>query len=295
MTDRPAPTDLILARQDLRADCARCQALCCVAPAFAKSAEFAFDKPAGRPCLHLGDDLRCTVHATLRRDGFAGCAVFDCFGAGQQIVEVTYAGSDWRQAPQAATSMFAVFSVMRQLKQLMWYLAEAAATLPPGALREEVERVQEQTRGLVNAPAHDLEQVDPAAHRAAVGPLLSRVSETLRAGVPGRGPDRVGADLTGAHLTGADLRGISLRGAYLLGAHLQGADLSSTDLLGADLRGADLAAARLADSLFLTQPQLDSARGDTATTLPPWSTRPAHWPGADPGSRTDPELWSRSC
>ena len=33
----------------LHADCARCAALCCVLPPFAASADFAIDKPAGRP------------------------------------------------------------------------------------------------------------------------------------------------------------------------------------------------------------------------------------------------------
>lgn len=264
-------------RRDLRGDCSRCVGLCCVAPAFVRSADFAIDKPAGRACPNLRADFSCSIHSDLRGQGFPGCGVFDCFGAGQQVVEVSFAGRSWRQSAEIATSMFAVFGVMRQLKESLWYLAEAVAVLPPGPLREEVERAQEQTRELVDAAAPDLERFDPAAHRAQVSPLLSRVSESLRADVPGRGRDRIGADLIGATLRGADLHGISLRGAYLLGADLRGADLSRTDLLGADLRGADLRAARLADSLFLTQPQLDAARGDTATSLPRWLARPGHW------------------
>jgi uncharacterized protein YjbI with pentapeptide repeats len=80
-----------------------------------------------------------------------------------------------------------------------------------------------------------------------------------------------------ADLQGADLHGISLRGAYLLGANLRAADLSRTDLLGADLRGADVHGADLRTSLFLTQPQLDAAVGDGATSVPEWLTRPRHW------------------
>ena len=60
----------------------RCAGLCCVAPAFAASADFAIDKPAGRPCPNLRDDFRCGIHAELRERGFPGCEVFDCFGAG---------------------------------------------------------------------------------------------------------------------------------------------------------------------------------------------------------------------
>jgi uncharacterized protein YjbI with pentapeptide repeats len=262
-----------------------------VAPAFAKSADFAIDKPAGRACRNLSPDDRCGIHATLREQGFAGCTVFDCFGAGQHVVQVTFAGLDWRQAPETAASMFAVFNVMRQLKELLWYLAEALAALPPGPLRAQVDRAQVQTRRLVDAPAGILDRLDPAAHRALVGPLLAEVSAALRADVPGRGRDRIGADLIGAKLRGADLHGISLRGAYLLGADLRAADLSRTDLLGADLRGADVRGARLLHSLFLTQPQLEAAVGDAGTSIPPGLTRPKHWSNsaAPPPERSRPD------
>lgn len=286
MSDSTAGPRLVDERQDLRADCARCQGLCCVAPDFARSADFAIDKPAGRPCPNLRSDRGCGIHATLREQGFPGCAVFDCFGAGQHVVQVTLAGQDWREGPSFATSMFAVFGVMRQLKELLWYLAEALERLPPGPLRTEAEQAQEQTRQLVDAPAPDLERLDGAAHRALAGPLLVRVSEALRADVLGRGPDRIGADLIGARLQDADLHGISLRGAYLIGADLRRSDLARTDVLGADLRGADLRGARLADSLFLTQPQLDAASGDGATSLPTSLSRPRHW--SDSTSSTTP-------
>jgi uncharacterized protein YjbI with pentapeptide repeats len=110
--------------------------------------------------------------------------------------------------------------------------------------------------------------------REQVGELLTRASELARA--PG-GPDRRRADLVGADLRGADLRRANLRGALLIGADLRDADLRSADLIGADLRGASLAGADLTGALFLTQAQVDSARGDGATRLPPVLRRPAHW------------------
>ena len=80
---------------ELRADCTQCFALCCMVPAFAASADFALDKPAGHPCPHLHPDSRCGIHAELRPRGFAGCAAYDCFGAGQRVSQVTV-GRDWR-------------------------------------------------------------------------------------------------------------------------------------------------------------------------------------------------------
>jgi len=261
----------------LRADCSRCFALCCVALPFAASADFAVDKPAGRPCHHLLGDFSCGIHARLREEGFAGCAVFDCFGAGQQVAQATFGGRDWRRFPELARPMFAVFPVMRHLHELLWYLTEAAA-LPRarpvhGALRRRRDAVEQLTR----ADAETLSAVDVAALRDEVNPLLLRASELARAAAPGRRQNLRGADLAGADLRGADLRGTSLRGALLVAADLRGADLRLADLTGADLRGADLCGADLGDALFLTRSQLASAVGDADTRLPAHLERPPHW------------------
>ena len=269
-------------RQHLRADCSRCAGLCCVAPAFAASADFAVDKPAGQPCRHLGADSRCGIHADLRERGFPGCAVFDCFGAGQQLTQVTFGGRSWREDPELAASMFAVFPVLRQLHELLWHLLEAETLPGADGLREEVTRARERTERLAAGEPDQLSGLDVTGWRGEIGELLLQISERTRAGLRGRARDRRGADLVGARLRGADLRGASLRGAVLLGADLRGADLRNTDLLGADLRGADLRGADLTGCLFLTRPQLEAARGDVATRIPPMLARPAHWATGPP-------------
>ncbi len=258
---------------ELRADCARCFGLCCVAPAFAASADFAIDKPAGQPCPHLAGDFRCGIHDRLRERGFPGCGVFDCFGAGQHVAQVSFGGRDWRHHPDTAGPMFAVFDVVRQLHELLWYLTEAQALDPSPAL----DAAFAETVRLRDRPSAALLALDVAAHRDRVNTLLLRTSERARAGIRERTPDRRGADLTGARLSGADLRGASLRGARLIGADLRGADLSRADFTGADLRGADLRGADLTGAIFLTQAQLDAATGDARTRLPASRSRPAHW------------------
>ena len=200
-------------RRDLRADCGRCAGLCCVAPAFTASADFAIDKPAGRPCPNLRPDFGCSIHKGLLEQGFGGCAVFDCLGAGQQVVQFTFEGADWRHAPEIATSMFRVFMVMRQLHEALWYLDEALALLPTGPLHDDVERVQARTRQLTGP--HDLAALDATTYRREVGPLLERVSETLRAKVDDRKLDRTGANLIEAKLRGADFRGHERAGRLL--------------------------------------------------------------------------------
>jgi hypothetical protein len=176
--------------------------------------------------------------------------------------------------------MFSVFPAMRQLHELLWYLAEALALPAAERLGGEVRGLQEETAALTRLGPGELATLDVAAHSRRAGELLDRVSELVRSSVPGHARDRRGADLVGARLRGADLHGASLRGAYLIGADLTGADLRTADLLGADLRGADLSRADLTGALFLTQPQLTAARGDAATRIPPWARRPTHWAGA---------------
>ena len=274
----------------LRADCERCFGLCCVAPAFSVSADFAIDKPAGHPCPNLQPDFRCGIHKDLRRHGFPGCAVYDCFGAGQQVSQVTFGGRDWRQAPQAAEQMYAVFPIMRQLHELLWYLTAALAVRSAHAVHGDLRLIRKATEAMTHSPADVLLDLDIESHRGEVNALLVRTSELARAHVPGHKLDRRGADLIGASLAAADLRGANLRGACLIGADLRHADLRLADLTGADLRGADLRGADLTESLFLTQSQLDAARGGTGTRLPPSLTHPAHWSPSASGRRRRPGM-----
>jgi len=269
----------------LRADCERCFGLCCVVPAFSASAEFAIDKAAGQACPNLRADFRCCIHDRLRQRGFPGCAVYDCFGAGQKVAQATFGGRDWRRAPEIAEQMFTVFGIMRQLHELLWYLDAALALRPARSLRAGLRRALVRTERLTRHGPEALAALDVAAHRQEVNALLLRASELARAGVRRPEVELRGADLVGRNLSRADLRGANLRGAHLIGADLRNADLAMADLTGADLRGADLRGADLGTSIFLTQPQLDAAKGDSRTRLPPSLTRPKHWSAtADGGS-----------
>src|SRR5215203_1984120 len=142
------PAHPVDARDRLRANCSRCAGLCCVAPAFAASADFAIDKPAGVACPNLGEDFRCGIHAQLRDKGFPGCTVFDCFGAGQRITQETFGGRSWREAPEIAASQFAVLPVVRQLHEALWYLIEAESLPVDASLRNEARALRERTERL---------------------------------------------------------------------------------------------------------------------------------------------------
>jgi hypothetical protein len=247
-----------------------------VATSFAKSADFAFDRPAGRPCVHLAADFGCGIHDRLRARGFPGCVAFDCFGAGQRITRSTFGGRTWRDDPALAPDIFRAFMIMLDLHEIMWHL-DAALRMPAGeSLHDEVARHLRQLDEWGDLPPDDLVAIDVAAELRPIAELLERVSRSVRSTRPG-GADHHRAMLLGADLRAVDLRGANLRGATLVGADLRGVELTLADLTGTDLRGARLGGADLSGALWVRQGQLEAARGDKRTRLPAGLRRPAHW------------------
>ena len=268
-------------RPDLRADCANCFALCCVALRYNASTDFALTKPAGTPCVHLAGDDRCAIHAALRPRGFSGCVVYDCQGAGQKVSQVSFGGRHWRDDPKTARWMIVVYPVVRQLHEILAYLVEAADVPVASALHAELAELIEEVDRLTYLPPEELVHVDIAACRQRAGPLLDQVSELVRAPVPAK--SYRDADLAGRSFRGADLRRHNLHGALLIAADLRGADLRGADLRGADLRDCDIRGADLTGCLFLSTAQLHAARGDADTRIPAHLDRPAHWGGPPTG------------
>jgi hypothetical protein len=115
----------------LQADCARCCALCCVAPAFDANQGFAYDKPAHVPCAQLLDDFRCRIHGERGACGFHGCETFDCHGAGQRVTQQLFGGKSWRTSPELAREMFDAYSKYRVLHEVLVLLELAIRNALP--------------------------------------------------------------------------------------------------------------------------------------------------------------------
>lgn len=134
-----------------------------------------------------------------------------------------------------------------------------------------------EVEALTGLPPEDLLEINKFALWEQVNELLLTVSKSVRSVVKGQKRDLRGADLVGATLKDANLRGADLRGTYLIGADLSGADLALADVIGADFRDADLSGANLSTTFFLTQSQLEAAKGDVRTLLSDSFRRPSHW------------------
>ncbi|MCM1565526.1 MAG: pentapeptide repeat-containing protein [Dehalobacter sp.] len=272
-------------RRSLRADCENCFGLCCTALYFSASEGFPNDKEAGQPCRNLQEDFRCCIYQDLQGLGLKGCMAFDCFGAGPKVSRLSYGGRDWRRSPEFQEQMFEVFLVIRQLQEMLWYLTEAETLQPAHSVHEALCTLREETERLTLLSPCELLKMDVPLYRTEVNTLLLQTSELVRVSICQERNIQAGilktfkrrSSLVAADLRETDLRGANLRGACLIAADLSGNDLGGADLIGADLRDADLSGTDLSQSIFLTQAQLNTAKGDKHTKLPPSLFYPRQW------------------
>ena len=270
-------------RESLTPDCVNCFGLCCTALNIAASSDFAINKAAGAPCPNLQGDFRCKIHKSLREKGFKGCTVYDCLGAGQKVSQVTFNGQSWREHPESAEKMFDVFPIMEQLYEMIAFIAEALTYEVSDSLQDQLQKQLKELQSLTDTDADSLLSLDIIMCRVPVNELLLEASEYIRGELSSKvfrikkGKKCRGIDWIGKNLIGKDLRTTDLRGAYLIAADLRNTDLRGVDFIGADLRDANLSGANLSTGMFLTQMQINSAKGNDKTILPSHLQPPSHW------------------
>ena len=174
--------------------------------------------------------------------------------------------------------MFDVYPIIQQLQEMLWYLNEVLTIEAAKSIHKDVQLMIEETEALTFQSPEMILTIDVAGHRANVNKLLIRTSELVRDQVSKKQKNtRRAMDYLGAKLRGADLKGANLRGALLIAADLRNADLRWSDLIGADFRDTDISGANLTGSIFLTQAQVNAAKGNKHTKLPSALVMPAHW------------------
>ncbi|WP_333861379.1 pentapeptide repeat-containing protein [Clostridium sp.] len=271
--------------KELKADCKKCFGLCCVALYFSVLEGFPKDKDAGKPCVNLRPDFTCAVHKELAIRGLKGCTAYECLGAGQKVSQITFKGYNWLNNPECASEMFEIFLIMRQLHEMLWYLTEAFVLQRDRHAKEEINSLIDNTEQITLLDSKTLLTFDIAAHRSEVNIWLKNTSNLVRGkcsrkknvNLKNGKAHSLKSDYFGYDLRKTNLRGADLRGACLIAANISGVDLSWADLIGADLRDADLSGTNLKNSIFLTQAQLNTAKGDLHTKLPMRIVRPVHW------------------
>ena len=108
---------------------------------------FAAAKEAGQPCPKLGHDGLCTIYADRAEQGFAGCLRFECFGAGQHVVQTLFEGRDWRDDRELLGPMIETFLAMRPVSDLAFLVSRALASGPDPDTTLRLEALQAELAG----------------------------------------------------------------------------------------------------------------------------------------------------
>ncbi len=144
-----------------------------MAMAFDAGEDFARDKPALTPCIHL-DRYRCRIHDRLEAQGYPGCVRYDCLGAGQRVLAEVFPGADWQHDPALRAPLAEAFAALRRVHAgLELLLAAESLSLPPALAAE---------RAALRALYHPPGGWSAASLRAfAASALPRRLSDFLKA------------------------------------------------------------------------------------------------------------------
>ncbi len=261
----------------LSIDCSKCCGLCCVALYFSKTDGFPTDKVAGKPCVNLMSDFRCTIHSRLVECKMKGCLAYDCFGAGQIVTQSIYKGLDWKSKPEISEQMFKVFLIVWQLHQMLWYLAEALTLIDDEKIISDINLLIIENEKMTKLSPEDISNLDIDKYKVKVNQILKDVTKLICTSSNNVANNRKVFDFIGKNFKKQNLNGKDFSMALLIAANLEGCSLHGTNFLGADLRDVNVKNTDLSKSIFLTQGQINSAKGNKNTILPAYLSLPTSW------------------
>ncbi|WP_246213135.1 pentapeptide repeat-containing protein [Aminipila butyrica] len=238
-----------------------------------KTDGFPANKEAGIPCQYLRPDFRCDIHTTLKSKNLRGCLAYDCFGAGQKVTQNCFPIVDWKSNSNHGSKIFQVFQIVFQLHQMEWYLIEALSLPAAEALESDIKSLIWENERLTGLPAEEILHLDMESYRTDVNKILKQVSHIMAVNAKGK----IDRDYFAQNFKHANLNHKDFSMALLIAADLEGCSLQGTNFLGADMRDTNIKNTDLSTSIFLTQMQINGARGNSKTILPAGISRPASW------------------
>lgn len=261
----------------LSIDCEKCCGLCCVALYFSKSDGFPTDKAAGKPCVNLMSDFRCSIHSKLIECKMKGCLAYDCFGAGQMVTQSIYNCSDWKSMPAISEQMYKVFLIVWQLHQMLWYLIEASSLVSNSDIKNDIDALITENENVTKLSPDEILNFDIDKYKTKINNILRNVTKEVSNANNTKSNDKKTVDFIGKNFKKQNLDGRDLSMTLLIAANLEGCSLNGTNFLGADLRDANIKNTDLSKSIFLTQGQINSAIGNKNTILPSYLSLPISW------------------
>jgi len=260
----------------LKIDCKKCSGICCVALYCTKTDGFPENKEAGIPCKHLMSDFRCNIHSKLVDENMRGCLAYDCFGAGQKVTQYCYPDVTWKTHPEKANEIFEVFLIIFQLHQMEWYLLESLSLIKDKHLQANIEALISENEQITYQYSDEILQFDIEKYRSKTNQVLKQVSSIITTDSADKAHNK---DCFGRNFKKVNLNAKDFSMAFMIAANLEGCSLQGTNFLGTDMRDANIKNSDLSSCVFLTQMQINSAKGNSNTKLPKNLSQPISWQG----------------
>lgn len=258
-------------------NCEKCCGLCCVALYFTKSDGFPKDKEAGVACENLQTDYKCKMYSKLSKQGLKGCMTYDCFGAGQFITRHLKSLPNWFIiSPKEAVKIFNSYLVVLKVHQTLWYLLQCLILCLPQLEKEQAKSLINEGSSLIEKPFEILSALDTQSFCEKSNVYLRRICAIYQTGVRDVNKMQVN-NYMGKNMQRKNLARIDFSISLLIAANLVQANLYGANFLGADMRDTNICDTDLSQCLFLTQFQINSAKGNSNTILPPYLHKPKTW------------------
>ena len=262
--------------EQLKIDCSKCSGLCCTALLFMKMDGFPENKKEGKPCSKLQNNYRCKIHNELEKQNMKGCLGYDCFGAGQYVTQCIYKGETWQTLKEKAKEIFDVFIIIFQLYQIRYFLEESKTIIPARELWSDIEKLINENEAICNSNSQNILDTDIDSYRNKVNIILKQVCASVMNCF--KNIDNNGLhDYMGKNFKKRDMSGLDLSMKLLIAANFDSCTFDGTVFLGADIRDANFSYADLSEAVFLTQGQVNSAKGNRNTKLPKNLNYPVTW------------------
>ena len=260
----------------MKSDCSKCSGLCCTALFFSKIDGFPKDKVSGQPCTNLLKDYRCKIHSQLEKQKMKGCIGYDCFGAGQQVTQVIYQGQTWNDIPIQSTEIFDVFVIVFKLYQIRYYLIEASSLISAQPLKKSIQCLIEENIKMCHCCPNSILSLDLEQYRLRSNYILKHVCKLLQQSIHSE-YKKIPANFLGSNFKGQDMSGADLSTKLLIATNFEKSVFNGTIFLGADTRDTNFKDADLSEAVFLTQGQVNAAKGNRNTKLPYQLDYPPTW------------------
>lgn len=262
--------------EQLKVDCSKCSGLCCTALFFSKMDGFPENKIAGKPCTKLQNNYRCKIHHELGKRNMKGCIGYDCFGAGQHVTQCIYKGETWQTSQEQSKEIFDVFVMVFQLYQIRYFLEEAMTVIPAKKLWSDIRNLIKENEALCNSRPQIILDIDIDNYRNKINNVLKQVCACIIKCF-NRSDNKGLTDFFGRNFKNRDMSGLDLSMKLLIATNFDSCIFNGTIFLGADTRDTNFSNADLREAVFLTQGQINSAKGNLNTKLPQYLDYPVTW------------------